>query len=511
MRLVLLPENFEQQINYIGDLNEIVGIYLEQEHTDKLFELLKNHKDINKLDLSNCAISEEALRNFSENFHSCSGLEHLVLAKNLINDAKVESLVKIIQNAPNLKSIDFSNNIITNKGANALYEALKDFENLESLKLGFNHISHESASNLIKVVSNNKNLLELDLSGGSINDEEASVLADALSVNKVLKSLNLSLNEFTDEGITELFNALSVNKTIENLELDRNIILQSGVEAIAEFLNGNSNIKFLSLNSARLDNKAAEALAKTINSTNMMVLHIARNNISDEGVKAIAEALKENSAIVSLDLSDNNFGAEGMQALAEAIEYNGTLSHLEPPFNSIDNFIARNKMISDFIDKLCAKEALKDDFIIRDKNNEINFDPKIEKSIPILLEKKLVSATEEEIEQCIKNLRFELDLAPESYEAIIAQVPTIVDFSINEAVDNFLILKQASDQPIEIVNEIAKYLTTSGFTFWKTRKGTTEDYSADEGISEGKMEVEEELLMPPVGFAGAGNDSIIEE
>ena len=42
-------------------------------------------------------------------------------------------------------------------------------------------------------------------------------------------------------------------------------------------------------------------------------LHLGRNNIGDEGAKAIAEALKVNAVLTKLWLGSNNLGNAGKQ------------------------------------------------------------------------------------------------------------------------------------------------------------------------------------------------------
>ena len=57
-------------------------------------------------------------------------------------------------------------------------------------------------------------------------------------------------------------------------------------------------------------------------------LYLGNNNISDEGAKALAEALKVNTALQELDLDFNKISDEGAKALAEALQVNTALQEL---------------------------------------------------------------------------------------------------------------------------------------------------------------------------------------
>ena len=51
------------------------------------------------------------------------------------------------------------------------------------------------------------------------------------------------------------------------------------------------------------------------------------NKIGDDGVKAIAEALKDNPVLTSLDLRLNHIGDEGAKAITEALKVNAVLNN----------------------------------------------------------------------------------------------------------------------------------------------------------------------------------------
>ena len=82
------------------------------------------------------------------------------------------------------------------------------------------------------------------------------------------------------------------------------------------------------------DGKLAEAIAKN---TTIKRLYIYNNNISDEGIKHLAAALKENNndTLQTLDLDGNNIGDEGAKYIADMLAVNKTLQRITLDNNKI--------------------------------------------------------------------------------------------------------------------------------------------------------------------------------
>jgi len=67
--------------------------------------------------------------------------------------------------------------------------------------------------------------------------------------------------------------------------------------------------------------EGAKAIAEALKvNTVLTVLYLGENNIGDDGAKAIAEALKVNAVKTTVLLGDNNIGDEGAIAIAEVLK-----------------------------------------------------------------------------------------------------------------------------------------------------------------------------------------------
>ena len=113
------------------------------------------------------------------------------------------------------------------------------------------------------------------------------------------------------------------------LSLSSNTIGPSGAAAIAEALKNNTALTYLRLDSNSIGASGAAAIAEVLKgNTALTSLHLNSNNIGDIGAVAIVEALKSNTALTYLNLYNNNIGDSGAVAIAEALKINAAVTEL---------------------------------------------------------------------------------------------------------------------------------------------------------------------------------------
>eukprot|EP00434_Breviolum_minutum_P000510 symbB.v1.2.000443.t1/scaffold32.1/size405148/16 len=264
-----------------------------------------------------------------------------------------------------------------------LARSLKYYKTLRTLEVLRFECSEDEATlfgkALAEYLAETKTLKTLRIREGQNGDLIVKALAESLKENSTLKNLNLAPNEITDEGAKALAEALHQNSTLTDLDLRANYIgsetnkailqlLQSRkmvqvptsaqedqegeegaqsspeafhlakprIKALAETLKQNSALMSLDLRFNVIGPEGAKVLAQALQLNSILTgLHLIGNIIGDEGAKALAEGLKQNSTLTLLYLSNNNIGPEGAQALAEALQQNSTLTSLD----LIGNFI----------------------------------------------------------------------------------------------------------------------------------------------------------------------------
>jgi hypothetical protein len=226
---------------------------------------------------------------------------------------------------------------------------------------------------------------------GKYNAEGINAIADALRVNGVLTSIDLSNNQlcggwtdyrgqhgtYTAEGITAIADAMRVNGALTVTNLLGNQLDAESAKMLAEV----AKQKGISLCGIRRDQTTADFRNKYLEPADAILLAsdlsqavvtggLTRIDLSGnqlcgiwtdghgnqqgaytaEGITAIADALRVNSALTSLDLSNNalcgvvqtlsrvfssgpdgvsgTYTAEGITAIADALRVNGALTEV---------------------------------------------------------------------------------------------------------------------------------------------------------------------------------------
>lgn len=87
---------------------------------------------------------------------------------------------------------------------------------------------------------------------------------------------------------------------------------------------------------AYINDSGAAAIAEALkNNTALTFLNLGYNTIGDSGAAAIAEALKSNAALTELRLHSNNIGDSGAAALVEMLEINTAVTMLPLDNNNV--------------------------------------------------------------------------------------------------------------------------------------------------------------------------------
>ena len=226
----------------------------------------------------------------------------------------------------------------------SLTQALQANHTVTHLNMSHAEVNDVQAKALGKVLQSNHTLTHLSIARNQITHIGVEALADALRSNKILKNLDIGSNNIGDEEVKVLGKVLQSNDTLTHLSLGGNGITHIGVEALAEALKSNKTLKDLDIANNDIGDEGAEALGKALQSNHTMThLYIAHrqtlgrrgwicsshcHHIGDQGVRAIAHALRYKSSLTLLTLCVNTLSDSSFAALGEALQSNCSLTHL---------------------------------------------------------------------------------------------------------------------------------------------------------------------------------------
>lgn len=307
------------------------------------------------------------------------------MSANSADAVGINQLLAIKYNHQN-NSLELVDDDINNEEvADVLFDLATTYSDVTYLNLSGNELNEDGVSILAGYVPNLPNLTALNLDANDeIDDSGLAEISHAVSVHPSITSLsfsscdivdgivffenlfanskslyqfNLANNNLGDEGADCIFNAISRNNhsAIGNLNFaDNNFTDQAVIESINPYLSESSTLRVLSLAFNDIEDDGVQSLAQALRSNNMLKeLGLRKNRFSEIGTKFLFSALKANSSLEKIDLSDNALGREGAGYIADYLKTNGSLkimflddiSPSDEGFSDIAAALAVNKKV----------------------------------------------------------------------------------------------------------------------------------------------------------------------
>ncbi len=240
---------------------------------------------------------------------------------------RADKLLQEIQKGAQTISTEYKVKI-KEAAAKKIGEMLKTNRSLTSLKLQGASMGNPEATLIAEGLRTNTTLTTLDLEANKISDTGIKAIAAALQKNTGLKFLGLEANRLADEGAIALADALRINKCLQTLILDSNYITEKGIIAIARALRKNTALRALEISSMEYTLEAIREIAKML----MVNKTLQRLDISEQmlenGMKLVLEALLHNTTLTSLLVRSCHFDPVSLQSLTNLLTYNQTLRTL---------------------------------------------------------------------------------------------------------------------------------------------------------------------------------------
>jgi hypothetical protein len=202
--------------------------------------------------------------------------------------------------------------------ANALSSGV--YPNLTSIDLGCINLGDKVAAIVFKALGS-VSLTSINLDGNDLKRSAASI---AHVLNPSLINLGLGVTKLENSGAIEIASMLTRSECrLTNINLASCLIRDDGVVAIAEALKVNTILTRINLGHNLTTNKGAISIAAALKiNTTLTSIDLAWNNIGNEGADAIAEALKINKKLTSIALNGNFIRIDDMNRIGILLESN---------------------------------------------------------------------------------------------------------------------------------------------------------------------------------------------
>lgn len=233
--------------------------------------------------------------------------------------------------------------LTTNNDAVGLSEFLEK-SSMEVLDLKACGLGEIHASVLASVLKTEKSLREINLHDNKIESEGLKIICEALKESTTLVSLDLGSNEASDpEHVDAIANLIENNKTLKKLKLQYCNISDDGMRILADALKKNHTLTELNLSFNHCGQKGVEALLRMMSENDTLeILDLSGNAAERESGSLVADLLETNTTLRELKLDNNYLDSEGAIPIFNALTRNTTLQHLHLAHNNLNSASAEH-------------------------------------------------------------------------------------------------------------------------------------------------------------------------
>ncbi|CAM2698652.1 unnamed protein product [Rotaria socialis] len=151
-----------------------------------------------------------------------------------------------------------------------------------------------------------------------------SKLEEDIGKLEMSTKIDLSNRVLTDQDMNIVVQGTIILKQCPSLWLYDNFITSQGVRILADSLRNNNTLQELFLDGNQISDIGVDSLSLILNHSALQSLSLSENGITDQGAEYLAEALKNNRTLRRLWLYHNQIGDHGMQSLTSALTHNNT-------------------------------------------------------------------------------------------------------------------------------------------------------------------------------------------
>ena len=293
---------------------------INNESAVMISNVINNNNKLSHLDFSRCMLKEKGLIEISKSLSKLPSLNYIDLSFNEISDYVAQNLSLGFKHASHV----FLNNCnLQRQGIEKISLALEMASSVRELGLSETFLSSPVIKKLAVTLTRNIGLNHLSIAACGLEEDDLQPILQATEISSSIKYLDISGNAFDSVTSRSLGEQILRHNTLQHLQMSSCSFQEDGLKCIFKGLNKNKwNFYYLDTSFNHIDSDAA--LHHTLKH---LILHHC--DLQEQGFIAIANALRNINCLRTLNLNYNEASDNVAYELGEAIALNSIFSHLE--------------------------------------------------------------------------------------------------------------------------------------------------------------------------------------
>ena len=306
-------------------------------------EAIQGNTTLHIFDISNDSICDDGATAIGNSLRHNISLQQLNISHNNITDRGIEVIAEAIQTNSTLQNINISKNHISTEGLLYFMEAIKKNYTLQQVNITHNNVTRSGFTSIKHCIETLLHPIQIITSWNEIN--EGGKLVTKISTSCALVDIEEDVWPFNmcdgDHLVMCLSECLKEDYTVQKVDLDnrfKNEITSEGAKLIAEAIKVNKTLQELDISHNNISDDGAAAISDALKSNNLLqILNMSSNNINDKGAIKVAEAIQVNKTLQELYIRSNyiKLSDDGAAAFSDALKNNNSLQILCMLYNNI--------------------------------------------------------------------------------------------------------------------------------------------------------------------------------
>ena len=243
---------------------------------------ISNSSKIQELSLSNCEMTENALRFILIKLKTISSLKYINLNNIIISDQMEDEVIAVLCKNGNLEHLEMAG---CNLSKNLYLSLLRcdQFMNIVKLNLSGNNVVSKEINKLLSVLSSHTKLKSLDLSNCQLHSNEINQIINVLRKMVCLQCVYLGANTMTDNIANDIAGMVSNNKDIQRLCLPHCVLSEASLRIIIQAMQNISSVEDANFSTKKDDELTSDIAVLTAISSTLKEFKVAKFTLNNGG------------------------------------------------------------------------------------------------------------------------------------------------------------------------------------------------------------------------------------